>query len=182
MPPARNHQMISFYKTIDLNHYVIDKNPVTNAEFYQFIKATRYQPDDSSNFLVHWIQGKPPDSLLDQPVVYVNLEDAKAFATWKGKRLPLEEEWQIARQTRSIQDTPTNLRSGNFREMTQSFYSDGYTEFIILKGGSDFKAEGSDWYVRGGPQPDDVSTKYILYWPGLDRSSTISFRCAADIP
>ena len=35
---------------------------------------------------------------------------------------------------------------------TESEHSDGRTRFAILKGGSDWEAEGSDWYVDGGPQ------------------------------
>ena len=35
---------------------------------------------------------------------------------------------------------------------TESEHSDGRTRFAILKGGSDWGAEGSDWYVDGGPQ------------------------------
>ena len=39
---------------------------------------------------------------------------------------------------------------------TESEHSDGRTRFAILKGGSDWRAEGSDWYVDGGPQEPRV--------------------------
>ena len=39
---------------------------------------------------------------------------------------------------------------------------DGRTRFAILKGGSAFRAEGSDWYVDGGPQPPEFSLQLLL--------------------
>jgi len=32
------------------------------------------------------------------PVVYLSIEDMKAYAAWAGKRLPTESEWQLAAQ------------------------------------------------------------------------------------
>jgi len=70
---------------------------------------------------------------------------------------------------------------GNTWELTCDEYSDGRTRFVILKGGSCFKAEGSVWYMDGGPQKNSFFAKMLLMWPGLDRCSTVGFRCAADL-
>ncbi len=83
---------------IDVSSYYLDKYPVTNRQYGEFIKATDYHPKDTVNFLKHWTNGKIPLGLEDHPVVYVSLEDARAYARWAGKRLPTEVEWQYAAQ------------------------------------------------------------------------------------
>ncbi|HET6559279.1 MAG TPA: SUMF1/EgtB/PvdO family nonheme iron enzyme [Prolixibacteraceae bacterium] len=70
---------------------------------------------------------------------------------------------------------------GNTWEMTESEHSDGRNRFCILKGGSWYQAKGSDWYFDGGPQPNGFAAKQLLIFPGLDRCSTVGFRCAADL-
>ena len=63
---------------------------------------------------------------------------------------------------------------------TESEHSDGRTRFLMLKGGSHYRAEGSDWYVEGGVHPPEVSVKYLRPGFGLDRGPTVGFRIAFD--
>ena len=63
---------------------------------------------------------------------------------------------------------------------TESEHSDGRTRFVMLKGGSDYRADGSDWYVEGGVHAPDHSLKLLLPGLGLARAATVGFRCAWD--
>lgn len=76
--------------------------------------------------------------------------------------------------------------SGNVYEGTESERSDGHTRFAILRGGSYFDPHAnpdtsSIWYNDGGPRPCDHHAKFLLMYPGLDRCSTIGFRCVKDV-
>lgn len=101
---GQTYQMLSF---------MMDQYPVTNAQFYQFIKNTQYNPKDKVNFLKHWKNGKPISEEMNFPVVNVSYEDAQAYARWAGKRLPTELEWQYAAQTSDGRDWPWSKDTKN---------------------------------------------------------------------
>jgi formylglycine-generating enzyme required for sulfatase activity len=191
----------------------MDETLVTNAQFGEFLKASRYRPRHGEDFLKHWTRGRPPAGLEDHPVVNVDLDDARAYADWAGKRLPTEEEWQYAAQgadgrkypwgeemepgrcnagetggTTPVKAFPRGRSPvgcydmcGNVWQWTESERSDSRTSFCIIRGGAFYAAKGSGWYVDGGPRPANFATKFLLTWPGLDRCSTIGFRCVADL-
>ena len=91
--PRRFHEHL-----IRLTSFYIDKYPVTNAEFKKFLDSTHYHPKDELNFLRDWKDGSYPKGWENKPVTWVSLEDARAYASWAGKRLPHEWEWQYAAQ------------------------------------------------------------------------------------
>ena len=82
-----------------VNSFFIDRTPVTNSEFRNFLSATNYRPKDDHNFLRDWKNGNYPEGSGKKPVTWVSIEDARAFAAWAGKRLPHEWEWQLAAQS-----------------------------------------------------------------------------------
>lgn len=92
------HYETTFSVEANLPEFQIDETPVTNFQYHQFLKETGYRPSEKLNFLKHWSIGRIPDGKEDHPVVYVSLEDARAYASWAGKRLPTELEWQFAGQ------------------------------------------------------------------------------------
>ncbi len=91
---------------VSMESFAMDRYPVTNGDFKQFLRASNYQPTDTANFLKHWINKQIPAGQESFPVTYVSLEDAKAYATWAGKRLPTELEWQYAAQTPAGNEWP----------------------------------------------------------------------------
>lgn len=91
--PRRFHERV-----LQVPAFYIDKCPVTNAQFKQFLDATHYAPTDKIDFLRDWKDGTYPEGWENKPVTWVSLEDARAYAAWAGKRLPHEWEWQFAAQ------------------------------------------------------------------------------------
>jgi len=91
--PRRFHE-----HSMQMKSFYIDKYPVTNAAFKKFLDATHYHPKDDLNFLRDWKDGSYPEGWEKKPVTWVSQEDARAYASWAGKRLPHEWEWQYAAQ------------------------------------------------------------------------------------
>ena len=172
------HQVITETRHVTLGPYAIDVSPVTNAEFRDYLKDSGYQPRYPENFLRHWAWAARPSA--DQswsPVVFVDMDDARAYALWAHKRLPTPYEWQHA-----MASGRTGYGPGRIWEWTESEISDGHTRSVLLKGGTDYRARGSDWYADGGTFPPEWCARFIRIGPALDRCATIGFRCCTDLP
>ncbi len=93
-------------RTVTVDTFLIDKYPVTNARYYEFISETGYRPADTTRYLRHWSSGIYRQGQDKYPVVYISYEDALAYAQWAGKRLPSEAEWQLAAQGTDMRKWP----------------------------------------------------------------------------
>lgn len=69
-------------KQVGLNAFYLDQAEVSNAEFAEFCRATT--------------QCTTPEGPSDLPVVNVTIAQARAYAKWRGKRLPTQMEWERA--------------------------------------------------------------------------------------
>ncbi len=81
-----------------VDSFLIDKYPVTNAQYYEFLQSSGYRTTDTVRYLRHWERGIYKQGQERYPVVYISHEDMKAYARWAGKRLPTQAEWQLAAQ------------------------------------------------------------------------------------
>jgi gamma-glutamyl hercynylcysteine S-oxide synthase len=87
--------------SLELPGFALDRTPVTNAAYIEFIEDTGANPPmywepDGEGAWVRTAMGRtePVDPAL--PVIHVSWDEADAYARWAGKRLPTEMEWEVA--------------------------------------------------------------------------------------
>lgn len=85
--------------TVYLDAYYIDENPVTNAEYNEFLTYV----DRFGNPRIHIPKDFPEDTWElrlqykpRHPVVGISYESAVTYSYWAGKRLPTEAQWEKA--------------------------------------------------------------------------------------
>ncbi|MBT6768742.1 MAG: formylglycine-generating enzyme family protein, partial [Opitutales bacterium] len=91
---------------VQVDSFLIDEHPVTNGEFLEFVTEnptwcrSQIKPifaDES--YLCHWVGdldlGQNAEKIKDLPAINVTWFASRAYARWKGKRLPTVAEWEF---------------------------------------------------------------------------------------
>ena len=100
---------------ISVKPFQIDKTPVTNAEFAQFVKANpKWQRGNvsvkqaESNYLKQWDKNGPKAADANKPVTNVSWFAAHAYCAAQGKRLPTNDEWEFVGLASELQANGSN--------------------------------------------------------------------------
>jgi formylglycine-generating enzyme required for sulfatase activity len=182
--------------------YYIDKYPVTNRQFDQFVQATEYVTvAERKSFSDTWRHPDGPDSTIvdDHPVVCVYREDALAYAAWAGRRLPTRLEWERAmrgvaalawpwgnewregvcnmtgRSTTPVTAFPAGVSPIGCYDMVGNVW-----EWLAddLAGGK-LLLMGGSWVEQREAMPVGYKLRVA---PGDGTDFDVGFRCAMDIP
>ncbi len=178
-------------KITQIDSFLIDKYPVTNEQYFQFILSSGYRPVDTTRYLRHWESGTFKQGQAKYPVIYVSYEDMQAYAKWSQKRLPTQEEWQLAAQGTDKRKWPWGDEfhgtycNNSFGRMTPvDAFSKGESPYgaIDLVGNvwqmtNDMYFNGSDYFtiIRGGSYyKPDSSSWYLQGGPqSLDKTQML---------
>ena len=122
---------------IKVTPFYIDKYPVTNAQFLEFVKANPKWRKSSvkklfadRNYLSNWNNdlefGKntPPNS----PVTNISWFAAKAYCEYYGKRLPSVAEWELVAKASAV--SPDGSKDQNYVKKILEWYSQPMQEVI----------------------------------------------------
>jgi len=102
-------------RRLALPAFFLAPRPVSRAEYAQFVRATGYASGRSL------LLGEPPSDVgASAPVTGVRFDDARAYACWRGARLPSAAEWDRAAQARSAVELGLDQADPAFIEWTAS--------------------------------------------------------------
>jgi iron(II)-dependent oxidoreductase len=135
--------------SVELASFEIDRTPVTNGAYAQFMEETAAEPplywerDGGGGWVLTRMGGRDPINPA-HPVLHVSWHEADAFARWAGKRLPSEYEWEAAQASLEMIGQAWEWTSSDFLaypgfeafpypEYSEPFFGDTYK---VLRGGS----------------------------------------------
>lgn len=215
-------------RSVKTKGFWMDKTEVTCAQYKHFLDDVQkhghkwchpLEPENKDHTPFHtyawalrfsWVGGHPPRGMDDYPVVLVDWFDAYAYAKWAGKRLPTENEWEIAARGSKAQEYPwgntfsDQLCNVGDHPIKVGSYPEGASPWGIL----DMSGNVAEWtstayepdprdsytfhgkyglpIVKGGSWDDSanscrVSARDTKRSPYY-RSTTVGFRCVSDVP
>jgi formylglycine-generating enzyme required for sulfatase activity len=170
---------------VALADFYLARLPVTSAGYARFCDATGHRRQQSYGRRF---------SAPDAPVVGVGWDDAVAYGTWAGLRLPSELEWERAATFALAADGPLHEsawfadNSGGHPQPAGHRRPNGAGLHDMLGNVWEWTA---DWYddehlyrvVRGGSwksHAEDLRPAHRDFNPPVERMNCIGFRCARD--
>jgi formylglycine-generating enzyme required for sulfatase activity len=135
---------------VSVSSFRLDKQPVTNREFQQFVAENKKWQRSvvptlfaENGYLSHWVntsnQYEPNSTDLEKPVIFVSWYAAQAYCQVQKKRLPTVAEWEYVAQASSTQKNGSQEK--------------GYNQKIL------------DWYAKAAKQPPtEVGKDEANYW------------------
>jgi iron(II)-dependent oxidoreductase len=168
-------------QSVELAGFEIDRAPVTNVAYVEFMEATGAEPplywerDDEGRW-IDTAMGRRAPIEPAEPVIHVSWDQADAFARWAGKRLPTEQEWEAA--------CPSLQGVGHGWEWTSSpfrpypgFEAFPYPEYSEVFFGDEHRVlRGSSWATHAS-----VARPSFRNWDLPQRNQIFAgLRCAGD--
>ena len=160
--PAGDCWLASQERWVSMPTFHIAREPVTNRQYQEFLFETGYEPTGHGypGYLAQWIDGAPPEELLDHPVVDISLLDALAYCKWAGLTLPSEWMWEKAAAGIEGKPRPWGDASASprlARVMTDSTCAVGtYRKVRTSFGCQDMIGNVSEWCLPTQHLDDDV--------------------------
>ena len=106
-------------------------------------------------------------------------------AAWDKGAVPAKQMGRLFRGPADVGAHPSGASPFGVQDMVGTVwqwtdeYEDEHTRAAILRGGSSYQPQGSQWYFPQAYRLDQHG-KYLLMAPSLDRSGTVGFRCVRD--
>lgn len=193
--------------------FEMQKYPVTNEDYVMFIEETGYHAE--GNFLNHLKNAASFRAAIrgreKQPVVYVSMDDARAYAEYMGAALPTELMWYVAAGGASGLNWPwgdrfdparTNDENGvlcnvdahplgaspyGIMDMVGNCWEwvgsevDDGQHLFAILRGGSCYRAPHFWHMQGGPHPIESHMKMPLLGGNLNRSAMVGFRLAREV-
>jgi iron(II)-dependent oxidoreductase len=139
---------------VSLPAFYIDRYEVTNAQYRKFCESTGTKPPPTP-----W-EPNYFDTQPDGPVLGVQFKDATAYASWAGKRLPTEEEWEKAASWDPVAQRKRIYPWGDDSPETKANIGNGKITSV-----HDYKGDVSPYGVYGmaGNANEWVNSLFTLY-------------------
>jgi formylglycine-generating enzyme required for sulfatase activity len=197
-------------REVDIKELIIGKYPVTNNMFKEFLDETGFTPEDDHNFLKHWENGSYTKGQDNTPVVWVSQNDARAYTSWTGCRLPRDYEWQYAAGGNEKLVYPfgnklikTKCNCDGMKLTPVDYYPQGASPFGLMDmcgnahewmddliddgmhrftflRGGCYFQAPNFWHTDGGARPTSHHLKFQLLSEGQNRCGTTTFRCVRE--